>query len=180
MKNEDFFPKHHGFHMFTYHIQSGYIGFTWAMVVIMIVEAAGVSYLLYNWNPFLHWLHLAFSISVVVFLLADLNAVKKNPIMVIEHELTIKVGIRPRISLDTSNIKEIRCGKLNYENDRKSKDVLDLSLMGFEEPAFELVLTKPLKRKSILGGERDISRVFFSVDDKDQFRTLISNKLEIT
>jgi hypothetical protein len=30
---------------FTYHKQSGYIGFIWAMVAVMVLETAGVSYL---------------------------------------------------------------------------------------------------------------------------------------
>jgi hypothetical protein len=88
----------------------------------------------------------------------------------------IKVGIRPHVSLDTSEIKEIRSGKIYYESDRKHKDVLDLSLMGFEEPAFELVLNKPVESTALLGGKRYVSRIFFSVDDKDRFHALLAKR----
>lgn len=158
--------------LFTYHKQSGYIGFIWAMVGVMALETAGVSYLLYNWSPVLHWIHLVLSFSVIVFLLVDLRAVTKNPIMIINNELSLKIGTRPRVIIPTNHIKEIKSGSL-YQDDRKNKEVLDLSLFSFDDPTFELVLIHPIKDKALFGKTKDITRIFFSVDDKTAFSNMI-------
>jgi hypothetical protein len=161
--------------LFKYHKQSGYIGFIWAMVAVMVLETAGVSYLLYNWSPILHWIHLILSISVIVFLLVDLRAVTKNPIMIKNNELSLKIGIRPRVIITTENIKELKSGSL-YQEDRKNKEVLDLSLFSLDEPTFELVLNQPIKDKAMFGKTKDVTRIFFSVDDKTAFSTMIKEK----
>jgi hypothetical protein len=162
--------------LFTYHKQSGYIGFTWAMIGVIVLESVGVSFLLSKWSPILHWLHLILCMFIGAFLLADLKAVVKNPISLKGNELGIKIGIRPKILIDLNNIKDLRNGTIFYENDRKKKEVLDLSLLGFDTPTFEIELTHPIERKSFLGKTQSIRRIFFSVDDQDAFYNRIKQR----
>lgn len=161
--------------LFTYHKQSGYIGFIWAMVVVMVLESVGVSFLLYNWNPVLHWLHLILSISVIVFLIVDLRAVTRNPIMIKNNAITLKIGIRPKVTIPTEDIRELKSGSL-YNEDKKNKEVLDLSLISFDEPTFELVLAQPIVDKAMFGKHKNITRIFFSVDDKTAFSNIIKEQ----
>jgi hypothetical protein len=154
---------------FTYHKKSGYTGFIIAMVCVCMVETVGVSYLLYKWIPILHWIHLLLSISTILFLILDLRAVNKNPIILQNDELIIKVGLRPAVHIQLSDILEIKSGKLNFENDRKNKEVLDLSLLGFDEPTFEIVLSEPIHNKN-----KSIQRIFFTVDDERAFYELVN------
>lgn len=167
---------HHEKHevgLFTYHKQSGYIGFTWAMIGVIVLESVGVSFLLYKWIPLLHWLHLILSMFIGVFLLVDLKAVVKNPISIKNNKLAIKIGIRPQVMIDIENINELRNGNIHYENDRKNKEVLDLSLLGFDAPTFEIGLKKPIESKALIGKSRMVSRIFLSVDEKDAFYNMI-------
>lgn len=154
---------------FTYHKKSGYTGFIIAMICVCMVETVGVSYLLYKWSPVLHWIHLFLSVSTILFLILDLRAVTKNPIILQNDELIIKVGLRPAVIIELSFISEIKSGKLNFENDRKNKDVLDLSLLGFDEPTFEIVLSEPIQNKN-----KNIQRIFFTVDDERAFYELVN------
>ncbi len=154
---------------FTYHKKSGYTGFIIAMICVCMVETLGVSYLLYKWSPILHWIHLLLSVSTILFLMLDLRAVNKNPIILQNDELIIKVGLRPAVHIQLSDILEIKSGKLNFENDRKNKEVLDLSLLGFDEPTFEIVLSEPFQNKS-----KTIQRIFFTVDDERAFYELVN------
>ncbi|KGM44973.1 hypothetical protein P9D43_25665 [Neobacillus niacini] len=157
---------------FTYHKQSGYIGFIWAMAAVMVVETAGVSYLLYKWSPILHWIHLILSVSVIVFLIVDLKAVINNPIMIKNNQLFLKIGVRPKVTISIENIKEIKSGSL-YQDDRKNKEVLDLSLFSLDDPTFEILLDQPIVDKTMFGKSKNIKRIFFSVDDKTSFSNLI-------
>lgn len=156
---------------FTYHKKSGYTGFIIAMICVCMLETVGVSYLLYKWSPVLHWIHLFLSVSTILFLILDLQAVNKNPIILQNEELTIKVGLRPAVHIQLSAILEIKSGKLNFENDRKNKEVLDLSLLGFDEPTFEIVLTEPIQYKN-----KSIQRIFFTVDDERAFYELVNQR----
>ncbi|MFP7296708.1 hypothetical protein [Neobacillus niacini] len=158
--------------LFTYHKQSGYVGFIWAMVGVMVLETAGVSYLLYNWSPILHWIHLVLSLSVVVFMLVDLRAVTRHPILIKNNELTLKIGIRPGVTISLENIKELKNGS-EYQESRKNKEVLDLSLFSFDDPTFEIVLEQQMVDKAMFGKTKPITRIFFSVDDKAAFSTMI-------
>jgi hypothetical protein len=154
---------------FTCHKKSGYTGFIIAMICVCMVETLGVSYLLYKWSPILHWIHLLLSVSTILFLILDLRAVTKNPIILQNDELIIKVGLRPAVHIQLSDILEIKSGKLNFENDRKNKEVLDLSLLGFDEPTFEIVLSEPIHNKN-----KSIQRIFFTVDDERAFYELVN------
>lgn len=151
-------------HQFTYHKKSGYTGFICAMIAVCIVETVGVSFLLYKWSPIFHWIHLFLSVATIVFFIIDLRAVTKYPIVIKNNDLTIKIGIRPPITIALTNIMEIKSGKINFENDRKNKEVLDLSLLGFDEPTFEIVLYEPVLTK-----KSTIQRIFFTVDDERAF-----------
>jgi hypothetical protein len=158
---------------FTYHKKCGYTGFIIAMVCVCVVETVGVSYLLYNWSPLLHWIHLILSVSTMLFLIADLRAVSKNPISLQNGELTFKIGVRPAFHVPLPNIADIQSGKKNFENDKKNKDVLDLSLLGFDEPTFEMTLSEPITYNN-----RNIRRVFFTIDDEQAFHQLIHQELK--
>lgn len=155
---------------FTYHKNSGYIGIMYAMLAVSVVELVGVSLLLYQWNPILHWLHLIIGILVIVFLIADIRAVGKHPIKIEDGKLHLKIGIRPEAIIEIENIKEMISGKINYENDRKQKDVLDLTLLGLDDPSFEIVLSEPIQYKS----KSSIHRIFITVDDKERFSEMIN------
>ncbi|MCM3600975.1 hypothetical protein M3175_09550 [Robertmurraya korlensis] len=156
---------------FTYHKKSGYTGFIIAMICVCMLETVGVSYLLYKWSPVLHWIHLFLSVSTILFLILDLRAVSKNPIILQNEELVINVGLRPAVHIQLPTILEIKSGKLNFENDRKNKEVLDLSLLGFDEPTFELVLAEPMQFKN-----KSIQRIFFTVDDERAFYELVNQR----
>ncbi|WP_078544462.1 hypothetical protein [Litchfieldia alkalitelluris] len=164
---------------FTYHKESGYIGFVWAMITVTVVETVGVSFLLYNWNPIIHWIHLLIGISVLLFLIIELKTVNKTPITLNASNLSLKIGIRPEVSLKLNNIKEIISGSINYESDKKQKNMLDLSLLGLESPSYEVILNQPIEVKSPLGIKSTVDRVFFTVDDKEAFlRTFMQSKEE--
>ncbi|KAA9023821.1 hypothetical protein [Niallia endozanthoxylica] len=154
---------------FTYHKESSYTAFVWAMISVSLIEAVGVSFLLIKWSPILHWIHLSLSIFVIAFLLADLRAVKKHPITLENDILSLKIGIRRTVKIPVKHIKEIRKGNLHYENDRKNKDVLDLSLIGLADPTFEVVLENPVENKGLFGKVSHKKRIFFTVDNQQTF-----------
>ena len=80
-------PQEQEIYHFSYHKASGYVGFIFAMFFVIALESIGVSFLLHKWSPILHWLHLMFCMSLIMFLIVDLRAVTKRPISLINDEL---------------------------------------------------------------------------------------------
>ncbi|MCT2535425.1 hypothetical protein NC661_18070 [Aquibacillus koreensis] len=154
---------------FSYHKKSGYIGFICAMLVVIVIETVAISFLLYNWSPLLHWIHLLLAIVMFVFLIVDLQAVIRNPIELSGDTLSIKIGVRPKLTIKTDNIKEILNGNINYEQDKKNKEVLDLSLLGLDDPTFEIVLHEPVAYRK----NSKLTRIFITVDEKETLYKLL-------
>ncbi|WP_456278506.1 hypothetical protein [Bacillus sp. AK128] len=159
---------------FTYHQKSGYVGIMCAMIFVALLETVGVSFLLYNWSPLLHWIHLILGVLTIVFIILDLRAVVKNPIRIQGNMMYLKIGVRPEVKISLENIEEIKNGNINFENDKKNKEVLDLSLLGLDEPTFEIVLEEPIEYKSFIGKTTTIRRIFFTVDEKSDFYNMIN------
>ncbi|MFB3167848.1 hypothetical protein P5G62_012105 [Neobacillus sp. 179-C4.2 HS] len=76
------------------------------------------------------------------------------------------------MTISIKNINEIKSGSL-YQEDRKNKEVLDLSLFSFDDPTFEIVLDQPIVDKAMFGKTKNITRIFLSVDDSTNFSNLI-------
>ena len=91
------------------------------MIGVMALESVGVSIFLYKWSRILHWIHLMLSILVTVFLIVDLKAVMKHPILLSHNQLSLKIGIRPKVVIAVENIKELRNGSLHYEENRRKR-----------------------------------------------------------
>jgi hypothetical protein len=154
---------------FTLHKKTGYGGMVFGFIFVMVLEGIGVSFFLHNWNPLIAWIHLIFSVYMIIFLISDYKAIKQNPVSLTQTKLHIRLGFREDIELDLRNIESITNGKLHFEEDKKKKDVLNATLLGFEEPDFEIVIEEPVTAIDGLGRKRAIKKIYISLDEKDKF-----------
>lgn len=153
---------------FTCHEKTAYKGFIGALFFVAILETAGVSLLLYNWNLYVHYAHLLINIVFMGFLFIDTKRVVNSPIWLQDETLHLAIGVRPKIAIPLSNIEEIFNGSLHYEELRKEKNALDLSLLITEDPTLELIVKEPIPYKTFFGQEIQVKHVFFFVDDKEK------------
>jgi hypothetical protein len=155
---------------YSYHEKIGYGGILGAFIFVLVAEGVGVSLLLHKWNQTIAIIHLILSVYMIIFMVADFKAIKRNPIQLEDEKLSIKFGLRMKAEIMLDNIEAIQSGKLNYDTEKSKKDVLDLSLLGlFEAPDFEIILAEPVMVKDFIGRETWIKKIFLSIDDKDRF-----------
>lgn len=154
---------------YTFYKKIGYGGMVGAFIGVMVLEGIGVSYFLHNWNKAVAIIHLIMSTYLIVFLIADYKAIKRNPITLKGGILRIKQGLRIKAEISVNKIESISSGRINYEEDKKKKDVLDLNLIGFDEPDYEIVLKEPYNLTDFLGRQYPIKKIFISIDQKEEF-----------
>ncbi|SFA71366.1 MULTISPECIES: hypothetical protein [unclassified Bacillus (in: firmicutes)] len=154
---------------YTYYKKIGYGGIIGAFIGVMVLEGIGVSYFLHSWNKALAIIHLIMSIYLIVYLVADFKAIKRNPITLKDGKLRIKLGLRIKAEVDLNNIESISSSRIHYEEDKKKRDVLDLNLIGFDDPDFEIVLKEPVRIKDFIGREYPIKKIYLSIDEKENF-----------
>lgn len=168
--------------VFTLHKKVGYGGIVFGFLFVLVLEAVGVSYFLHSWSTVIAWVHLALSAYLIIFLISDYKAIKRNPVLLSHEILHIRLGLRSKAQIYLHNIESIQAGKVNFENDKKKKDVWNLTLFGFENPDFEITLKEPLLLRDGIGRDCLIRKIFLTVDEKEEFLTqvkLLKEKVEV-
>ncbi|MFZ3587741.1 hypothetical protein ACOI1C_00400 [Bacillus sp. DJP31] len=154
---------------FSYDQDVSYGGFTFAIIFALVLEGVGISFFLHNWQPVIAWIHLVLSVYAILFLIADYKAIVRNSIIIDDSEVKIKIGFRSKIYVNIKNIKLIQDGKINFERDKKRKDMINFTLLQFEEPNFEIILKEPILYYDVLGRKTMVRCIYLSVDSKNLF-----------
>jgi hypothetical protein len=165
---------------YTLHKKTGYGGLVFGFMFVMVLEGIGVSFFLHNWNPLIAWIHLVFSVYMIIFLISDYKAIKQNPVYLSQTKVHIRLGFREDLEIDLNNIELINNGKLHFEEDKKNKDVLNATLLGFEEPDFEIVLKDGVPVIDGLGRRRSIKKIYISLDEKDEFMSQFTERKKVS
>jgi len=162
-------PSEEHAQVFTVHQKIGYGGIVFGFIFVLVLEGAGLSYFLHGWNKAIAWIHLVLSIYMILFLISDYKAVKRNPIRVSPDQLQFRLGLWGKLDIPLTNIDHIQTGKTHFEADQKRKDVWMAALIGFDEPELEMVFKEPVVFKNGMGRDVLIKKVYLTVDDSHAF-----------
>ncbi|HHK5535941.1 TPA: hypothetical protein ACQUHH_004446 [Bacillus mobilis] len=169
-------PK--GEFVYTYHKKTGAIGVYIMIIHATLIESIGFHYLLHQWNPVLAWILLVLNVYGMVYCLAEIQAMRKNPIIITEEQIIIQIGLGKKIVIPFTQIDKISFYKGEYL--KKEKEVLDATVMEFikEPPTFEITLKEPVKARLLYGFSKTVSRVHLNVDEERKFYDMVTEKLK--
>ncbi|SDY88062.1 hypothetical protein [Bacillus sp. 166amftsu] len=167
-------------HVFSYHKKTGAIPFYIMLIHATLIESIGFHYLLHQWNPVLAWILLILNIYGILYFLAEIQAVRKNPYIMTETEMIIQVGFGKKIVVPFFQIEEISFYKGEVLTKEEGKEIFEATVMEFiKEPAtFEIKLKEPLTAQLLYGFTKKVNRVHVNVDDNRRFYEAIVEKLE--
>lgn len=111
----------------------------------------------------------------MLFLWVDTKKVVNQPIWVKNRTLHLSIGLRPKIAIPFDKIQLISNGREQYEEKRKDKSTLDLSIFVMEAPTLLLELNEPITYRTLLGKKKSTQRLFFFVDQKEQLVKLLQD-----
>ncbi|MGQ7874951.1 hypothetical protein [Bacillus sp. 1A] len=164
--------------VYSYHKKTGAIGVYIMIIHATIIESIGFHYLLHQWNPVVAWILLILNAYAMFYFLAEIQAMRKNPIIVTEERVIIQIGLGKKIVIPFTQIDKIAFYK--GETLKKEKEVLDATVMEFikEPPTFEITLKEPVKAQLLYGFSKTVSRVHLNVDEERKFYDAVIEKLK--
>lgn len=144
------------------------------------IESIGFHYLLHQWNPVIAWILLILNIYAMIYFIAEIQAMRKNPLVVTEEQVIIQIGLGKKIVMPFTQIDNIAFYKGELLTAKEGKQVLDATVMGFiKEPAtFEITLKEPVKAQLLYGFSKTVSRVYLNVDEERKFYDAVKEKLK--
>ncbi|HFJ9437875.1 TPA: hypothetical protein ACGW7M_000892 [Bacillus albus] len=164
--------------VYSYHKKTGAIGVYIMIIHATLIESIGFHYLLHQWNPVVAWILLILNVYAMLYFLAEIQAMRKNPIIVAEEKIIIQIGLGKKIIIPFTQIDKIEFYK--GELLKKEKEVFDATVMEFikEPPAFEITLKEPVEAQLLYGFTKTVSRVHLNVDEERKFYDAVLEKLK--
>ncbi|MBG9598720.1 membrane protein [Bacillus mycoides] len=165
---------------YSYHKKTGAIGVYIMIIHATVIESIGFHYLLHQWNPVIAWILLILNVYAMIYFLAEIQAMRKNPIVVTEEQVIIQIGLGKKVVLPFTQIDNIVFYKGESLTKEEEKEVLDATVMEFiKEPAtFEITLKEPIKAQLLYGFSKTVSRIHLNVDDERNFYDVVKTKLK--
>ncbi|MGH0425207.1 MULTISPECIES: hypothetical protein [Bacillus] len=166
--------------IYSYHKKTGAIGVYIMIIHATIIESIGFHYLLHQWNPVVAWILLILNVYAMFYFLAEIQAMRKNPIIVTEERVIIQIGLGKKIVIPFTQIDKIAFYKGKPLKKEEEKEVLDATVMEFikEPPTFEITLKEPVKAQLLYGFSKTVSRVHLNVDEERKFYDAVIEKLK--
>ncbi len=83
--------------VYSYHKKTGAIGVYIMIIHATLIESIGFHYLLHQWNSVVAWILLILNVYAMIYFLAEIQAMRKNPIIVAEKEIIIQIGLERKL-----------------------------------------------------------------------------------
>lgn len=166
--------------MFTYHKKTSAIAFSVMLIHALILESVGFHFLLHSWNEMTSYVLLVMNLYTLVYLIADIQAIRLSPFILTKNLIYIQVGIKAKLVVPFEEIKEI-CyykgpEKLSKE---ESKQVFDAVLADFmkEKPIFEIEFYHPQEVGFMYGFKKKVTKVHLSPDEPERFYEMLVTRM---
>ncbi len=165
---------------FTYHKNTSYVALQLMLIHALIIESVGLHYFFSQMNHTISLILLFINIYSILFLLGQMQAVRKVPLIVSDESLIMNVGFMKGLELPFSAIQEIKI----YEGPdeipaSEKKYTFEARVSDFipEKPVIELLLKGTIQSDMIYGFKKDVTRVVIKVDDSFKLKRLIEKRI---
>ncbi|HWK23906.1 MAG TPA: beta-carotene 15,15'-monooxygenase [Ureibacillus sp.] len=158
-------------HTFTLHKNSSYISFQIMLIHAIVIETIGIHWWLHEKSMILSLVLLFLNVYSVIFFLADIHAVRLNPVTIDDKKCYLSLGLMKRMEIDWDEIEEVIIDK-EVLKQKLTKDTIDFVARDVEEvtPNVILKLKKPKEATLIIGITKVYNKVAIKFDDFEAFR----------
>ncbi|MFY3790620.1 beta-carotene 15,15'-monooxygenase [Ureibacillus sp. MALMAid1270] len=156
----------------TIYKNSSFMAFQIMLIHATVLETIGVHWLFHyiEINPVVSIIMLVLNIYTVLFLLADIQALRLNPVFFNEESVYLSQGLMKRIKIEFENIEALIVDPEVLQS-KLSKDTLDFVARDFETvyPDIIIKLRKPVKGTHLMGLEKQYTQVAVRTDSPNEF-----------
>ncbi|PIJ98780.1 beta-carotene 15,15'-monooxygenase [Lysinibacillus sphaericus] len=165
-------------HGFTLHKNSSYIAFQLMIIHGIAIETIGIHWWLHEKSMILSIVLLILNIYSVIFLIADMQAIRLNPVYVTDETIYISLGLMKHTEIDFNKIEEVIEDKGQLEG-KLSKDTIDFVARDFGEayPHVILKMKEPVEVTFMLGIKKHYNQVAIKVDQSQEFKQMLQLRM---
>ncbi len=136
-----------------------------ALMVVSVVEVVAVHLLVSRWSHLAAWVLTALALYGLLWILADLRAIRLRPTTLDDHTLVLRTGLRWTMTIPRDRIRAVERRDWRHRFGR-GEDELSLAVAG--EPDIIIELDRPLRATGPFGITRTARRIGFSADRPDE------------
>jgi hypothetical protein len=161
-----FFPveKHTDDRVFTTYRNSGQVALTSCLLIVACIEMIVVHLLLAKWHTGGIWLVTFFELYTLLFLIGDLMATIKRPVLIQNDVIRLRFGLRGYGSVPKQQI-----GNILPINDKPERAADTMNGSFLSVPNVLVSLIEPVRITGPLGIQKRVSKIAFFVDDRQAF-----------
>ncbi|MBH0165409.1 hypothetical protein IHV12_10770 [Fictibacillus sp. 7GRE50] len=165
---------------FTLHKNTSYVALQLMLIHALIIESVGLHYFFSQWNHTVSLILLFINIYSILFLIGQMQAVKKVPLIVTNQSLILNIGFIKSLDLPFKYIQEwktyegpdeLSAAEMKYTFEARVSDFIP------EKPNIELLLKKPIRSDIIYGFKKNVTRVVIKVDNPTELMRLIEKRM---
>ncbi|TQR39723.1 beta-carotene 15,15'-monooxygenase [Lysinibacillus sphaericus] len=163
----------------TVHKNSSYIAFIIMLIHGTVIETIGIHWWLHEKSIVLSILLLILNVYTVLFFIADMQAIRLNPVHVTSDKLYLSLGLMKRAEIRFEQIEELIEDKEQLER-KLSKDTVGFIARDFEAvyPQFILKMKEPVEVTFMFGLKKRYNSVAIKADQAQEFRKMLIQGIE--
>lgn len=169
----------HNEQTFTIHKNTSFVAFYVMLLHAIVIETIGIHWWLHDVSLILSIVLLLLNIYSVLYVLAEIQAVRLNPIRMENEALYLSLGIGKRMMVSYDCIEKVQWGNEAAACNLKSKDLLDFLARDLEsvEPQCVIHFKTPQKATVFFGMEKEYTQVALRVDELARFEEALREKI---
>lgn len=178
-KPQSIFENHTAF---TYHKKTSSVALNIMLIHALILESVGVHFLIHSWSPLFSIITLILNVYTLLFVIAEIQAIRLCPFIITDHKLYLQVGLSKNLTVPFEKIKSIHY----YQGpDKRSKSELKSTFDGLlpdfspEKPTIEIEFFQPLSVNLLYGFKKKVFKAHLRPDDPHTFYELLSMKVKL-
>jgi hypothetical protein len=144
---------------------TGWMVVPWLIGLLLIGETAVTHLLLQMWSSLAAWITTASSVYLLLWVIADAQAIRLHPVAVSGRALHVRLGVRWRAAIPLADIASVT------EIGAVPEGAMNLALF---EPTVLVTLRTPAVVRGLLGKRRRADRLALTIDDPKAFVTSVA------
>lgn len=158
----------------TLYKNSSYIAFQIMMIHAIVIETLGFHWWLHDKSMIISIILLILNVYSVIFFLADIQAIRLNPVYINDQAIYISLGLLKRAEIRFDEIESI-IENPEVLQKKIPKDTIDFIVSDFSkaDPDLILVMKKPLTATLFMGLKKEYAKVAIRSDSPAQFKQTI-------
>lgn len=165
----------------TIYKNSSLIAFQIMLIHAVVLETIGVHWMLHyiGINPIVAIIMLVLNVYTVFFILADIQALRLNPIYFNHESVYLSQGLMQRVEIQFDNIEELITDKEVIQG-KLPKGTLSFVARDFETvyPNVIIKLKNPVKATLIMGLQKECTQVAVRTDSPNEFLEKLQSEIE--